>query len=40
MYGGSICLHPTLCKACAMKQGTGGKCQTCKEMFGDVKRIY
>ncbi|KAI9221798.1 hypothetical protein BC828DRAFT_346778 [Blastocladiella britannica] len=38
-YGGSSCGCPTLCKKCAMKQGTGGKCRTCHEMFGDVKRV-
>ncbi|ORZ39815.1 hypothetical protein BCR44DRAFT_65896 [Catenaria anguillulae PL171] len=38
-YGGSSCGCPTLCRKCAMKQGTGGKCRTCHQMFGDVKRV-
>ncbi|TPX68088.1 hypothetical protein SpCBS45565_g03322 [Spizellomyces sp. 'palustris'] len=38
-YAPSTCGHISLCKTCAMKQATGGKCKVCKEWFGDVKRI-
>ncbi|KAI8899249.1 hypothetical protein BC833DRAFT_524964 [Globomyces pollinis-pini] len=29
----------TLCKSCAMKQASGGKCKVCKEMFAELRRI-
>ncbi|TPX40498.1 hypothetical protein SeLEV6574_g06594 [Synchytrium endobioticum] len=40
IYGGSSCGCPTLCATCAMKQGTGGRCKTCSNIFPDVKRIH
>ncbi|TPX76791.1 hypothetical protein CcCBS67573_g01954 [Chytriomyces confervae] len=33
------CRHKTLCKACAMKQATGGKCKVCNALFGELKKI-
>ena len=27
------CRHKGVCKKCAMRLGTGGKCKTCKSMF-------
>ncbi|KAI9175607.1 hypothetical protein H9P43_006978 [Blastocladiella emersonii ATCC 22665] len=38
-YGGSVCRCPTLCKRCAMRQATGGKCKSCGVLFGDLKRV-
>ncbi|KNE61029.1 hypothetical protein AMAG_06787 [Allomyces macrogynus ATCC 38327] len=38
-YGGSVCQCPTLCKKCAMRQATGGKCKKCGMLFGDLKRV-
>ncbi|KAI9600834.1 hypothetical protein H4Q26_000628 [Puccinia striiformis f. sp. tritici PST-130] len=36
-YGPLGCQHRTLCKRCAMKQATGGKCKKCGEMFFQLK---
>ncbi|KAJ3409004.1 hypothetical protein HDU80_003660 [Chytriomyces hyalinus] len=33
------CRHKTLCKACAMKQATGGKCKVCNALFGELKKM-
>ncbi|KAJ3368703.1 hypothetical protein GGF31_006127 [Allomyces arbusculus] len=38
-YGGSVCQCPSLCKKCAMRQATGGKCKKCGMLFGDLKRV-
>lgn len=34
------CNCHTLCKRCAMKMATGGKCKICKELFVGLRRIY
>lgn len=33
------CRCEILCKKCAMKMATGGKCRRCKELFTECKRI-
>ena len=33
------CRCEILCKICAMKMATGGKCRKCKEFFTECKRI-
>ncbi len=33
------CRCNTLCRKCAMKMATGGKCKVCKELFSELKRI-
>lgn len=33
------CGCPTLCRKCAMKMATGGKCKVCGKLFGELKRI-
>ncbi|KAI9334731.1 hypothetical protein BDR26DRAFT_805261 [Obelidium mucronatum] len=33
------CQHKTLCKACAMKQATGGRCKICKELFVELRKL-
>ncbi|TPX56660.1 hypothetical protein PhCBS80983_g04379 [Powellomyces hirtus] len=38
-YAPTSCGHATLCRACAMKQATGGKCRECGEMFMEVRRV-
>ncbi|PLW34468.1 hypothetical protein PCANC_22734 [Puccinia coronata f. sp. avenae] len=38
-YGPLGCLHRTLCKRCAMKQATGGKCKKCGELFFQLKKL-
>ena len=38
-YCGLCCGKPSLCKRCAMKQATGGRCRVCSVMFGQLKRI-
>ncbi|KAJ3100859.1 hypothetical protein HDU97_001913 [Phlyctochytrium planicorne] len=37
-YATVPCHHPTLCKKCAMKQASGGRCKVCKQMFGELRR--
>lgn len=37
-FCGLPCLHPTLCKKCAMKQASGGKCKVCKQFFTELRR--
>lgn len=34
------CGCPTLCKTCAMKMATGGKCKSCKKMFGELSKVF
>ncbi|KAK9721398.1 hypothetical protein K7432_003428 [Basidiobolus ranarum] len=38
-YAPRSCGCPTLCKKCAMKQATGGKCRKCGEFFAELKKI-
>jgi len=38
-YQGVPCGCPALCKACAMKMATGGKCKVCGQMFGELRRV-
>lgn len=38
-YSTVPCNHKTLCKQCAMKQATGGKCKVCHQMFSQLERI-
>ncbi|OAV91572.1 hypothetical protein PTTG_04268 [Puccinia triticina 1-1 BBBD Race 1] len=38
-YGPLGCQHRTLCKRCAMKQATGGKCKKCGELFFQLKQL-
>lgn len=38
-YGPLGCQHLTLCKRCAMKQATGGKCKSCGGMFFELKYL-
>ncbi|KAI8607490.1 hypothetical protein BC830DRAFT_1072947 [Chytriomyces sp. MP71] len=33
------CQHATLCKGCAMKQATGGKCKVCSALFSELRKI-
>ncbi|KAF8067392.1 hypothetical protein HT031_002440 [Scenedesmus sp. PABB004] len=33
------CGHSTLCRRCAMRQATGGKCKACGELFGELRRV-
>lgn len=33
------CRCPTLCKKCAMKMATGGKCKICGNLFCDMARL-
>lgn len=33
------CRCPILCKPCAMKMATGGKCRKCKELFSECRRL-
>lgn len=33
------CQHHVLCRKCAMKMATGGKCKVCGELFPSLKRI-
>ena len=33
------CRCAILCKKCAMKLATGGKCKRCKKFFGEVRRV-
>lgn len=33
------CRCNILCKKCAMKMATGGKCRNCKELFVECRRI-
>ena len=34
------CGHAILCKKCAMKMATGGKCMRCGEFFVQLKRVH
>jgi hypothetical protein len=38
-YSCMPCRCEILCKKCAMKMATGGKCKKCKELFTECKRI-
>ncbi|KAI8816143.1 uncharacterized protein EV422DRAFT_327910 [Fimicolochytrium jonesii] len=38
-YAPVPCGHRSLCKSCAMKQATGGKCRLCGGFFAEVKRV-
>ncbi|KAI9206677.1 uncharacterized protein BJ171DRAFT_17142 [Polychytrium aggregatum] len=38
-YAAVPCGCPALCKSCAMKQATGGKCKVCGSFFGELRRI-
>ncbi|MBW0563738.1 hypothetical protein O181_103453 [Austropuccinia psidii MF-1] len=38
IYAPLGCKHRTLCKRCAMKQATGGKCKKCGQMFFQLKK--
>ncbi|KAA1106353.1 hypothetical protein PGT21_033757 [Puccinia graminis f. sp. tritici] len=38
-YGPLGCQHRTLCKRCAMKQATGGRCKRCGELFFQLKQL-
>ena len=33
------CRCEVLCRTCAMKVASGGKCKKCKEMFTECKRL-
>jgi len=33
------CRHKSLCKDCAKKLATGGKCKVCHEFFVELRRI-
>ncbi len=33
------CGCPTVCKKCAMKMATGGKCKTCRQWFTEWKKV-
>ena len=33
------CRCNVLCRKCAMKMATGGKCKICKELFSELKRV-
>uniref|UniRef100_A0A0G4HII8 RING-type domain-containing protein n=1 Tax=Chromera velia CCMP2878 TaxID=1169474 RepID=A0A0G4HII8_9ALVE len=37
-YMGVPCGCPTLCRECAMKMATGGKCRACGELFTSLRR--
>ena len=38
-YEAVPCGHRCMCKGCAMKMATGGKCKVCGELFGELRRI-
>ncbi|KAI8460459.1 hypothetical protein BY996DRAFT_6723919 [Phakopsora pachyrhizi] len=38
IYSPIGCGHLTLCKRCAMKQATGGRCKVCKELFFELRK--
>ncbi|KAI9006051.1 hypothetical protein BC832DRAFT_556014, partial [Gaertneriomyces semiglobifer] len=38
-YAAVPCGHASLCKQCAMKQATGGKCRVCHQLFGELRKI-
>jgi hypothetical protein len=33
------CRCSVLCRKCAMKMATGGKCKICKELFSELRRV-
>lgn len=39
VYAPINCRHLTLCKKCAMKQATGGRCKVCKILFSELKKV-
>jgi hypothetical protein len=39
VYACMPCRCEILCKKCAMKMATGGKCKQCKELFSECKKI-
>ena len=38
-YETDPCGHPSFCSTCAMKVCTGGKCKTCDQFYGGVRRV-
>ena len=38
-FAGWPCSCPSMCRKCAQKLSTGGKCRVCHEIFPEVKRI-
>ncbi|GMI34849.1 hypothetical protein TrCOL_g8814 [Triparma columacea] len=38
-YEAMPCGHGCLCKGCAMKMATGGKCKVCGDMFTELRRV-
>ena len=38
-YACMPCRCKILCKKCAMKMATGGKCRKCTELFTECKRL-